>query len=300
MTTLPLRINLSGGGGSQPIGQQNPIFDILNDYLQPSSILSLKEATEKLDRCCPLRRPDRDSAKERSEQEAEVERFLWGMWEHILIVATQVPYRHPSQDKLAGLISSLKNIPSDTVVKLWGTNMRIWQDLPMLGPNMREDLDVFNPKSHEGDAQAQERWQSYNAFVARLFRDRTFDTPLYALWMLRDILEDIGTRQDPISLDAGLPVAAEWIFVAGSILYDFCHSPDKHEPITHDIARAACGGRNYHGPPGLSLERWQFWKERFAYIQIHEPVEEETKHLAREAVEAMKKIERRQKSGYKG
>ncbi|KIJ70162.1 hypothetical protein HYDPIDRAFT_23299 [Hydnomerulius pinastri MD-312] len=275
MATLPPPLILEPEK-EEPTEQSKQIFDFLNDYLQPSSTLSLTEATEKLDRCSPLHHPGCDE-----------QWSFWFMWRYIIQIAAQVPYRHPSQDKLATLISALKNLPSHTVGEFWGAELRVWQDLPFLGPNIRECLDIFDPEIDP------ELWKGYNAFMARLFRDRTYDVPLIALWMLRGVLEgkDLPTDKAP-DPDTQLPIAAEWVFVAGPVLYEFCRNADEQRPISNDIATDVQEGPDSDEPERLSLKRWQLWKERFAHIHAHEPVKEETKILAKEAAEAMENIER--------
>lgn len=47
----------------------------------------------------------------------------------------------------------------------------------------------------------------------------------------------------------------------------------------------------WHGEPGLTLERWEFWKVRFWYIHGLEEVLAETREIALVAATRMEEIE---------
>ncbi|KAF9218234.1 hypothetical protein BS17DRAFT_638966, partial [Gyrodon lividus] len=270
MAALSLRIESNGDGDPWIIEQR--MFDVLDDFLQPFSAMSPTAAAAQLNLCFPLYRADDDDVRGESEGagtgKEDSESFLWEMWGLILKVARQVPYRHPSQDRLAELIKALTDLPSDIKINIWGNERKLWQDLPLLHQEIMEVGHTFGPDQlHTGDGE-RERWQSFTAFIARLTRDKIQPEPLFAIWTLRDALEqepDPRARayhtQGP-ALDAQIPAAAEWIIVAGPVLYQFCQSEDEAERAASDATK---GGRNFKGQ-GLSLERWNFWKQRFAQV----------------------------------
>ena len=143
------------------------------------------------------------------------------------------------------------------------------------------------PTAEGAEVKTRQCWQSYNAFEARLTRDDILDCQYSAIMVLREALEEEPDararayhRQGPI-LDCHVPVAAEWIFRCGHVLYT------SHK----SFGAASKGGRLWKGAEGFSPERWQFWKQRFIAISEHDQVKEETKIVAREAERMMATIE---------
>ncbi|KIJ59192.1 hypothetical protein HYDPIDRAFT_33424 [Hydnomerulius pinastri MD-312] len=295
MATLPLRIECRAD--SEPWVIEQRMFDTLNDFLQPSSQMTSAQAAQGLNDCFPLHRADDDGIVEQDGEESkgeEPESFLWEMWDLVVRVAQQVPYKHPSQDKLAELVKALRDLNSGTRVDIWGIERKLWEDLPLLHQQILETGNTFNLQELHTNEEKRERWQSFIAFIARLTSDKTQPEPIFAIWALRYALEeepDSRARayhtQGP-TLDAQMPAAVEWILVSGRVLYESCQSSDKDERADYDATK---GGRNFKGQ-GLSLERWKFWKQRFAQIQLFDQVREATKVLAKEAVEEMEAIER--------
>ena len=75
-----------------------------------------------------------------------------------------------------------------------------------------------------------------------------------------------------------------WLRVAGVRLYEAC--------VVGEVVDGGYGsGGNWQGPAGFSKERWEFWKKRFGEVVVHGQPTEETKALAKEAVETMAEIE---------
>lgn len=66
---------------------------------------------------------------------------------------------------------------------------------------------------------------------------------------------------------------------------------DEQQPPTEkQLYWKTEGGFLYHGLPGLSRGRWQFWKQRFS--EVKDEVDEVTGKMAVEAVSEMEKIEK--------
>ncbi|KAF7596409.1 hypothetical protein BBP40_001716 [Aspergillus hancockii] len=119
---------------------EQKIFDLLNDYLQLSSPRSALSTANTLDTLFPTNRPDQDQPKD--EPKEEPESFLWHMWPLIHRIAQRIPHSHPSQEKLAELVKTLKTLTSKTpTVHIWGSYRKLWADLPLLGPTLREEID---------------------------------------------------------------------------------------------------------------------------------------------------------------
>lgn len=129
-----------------------------------------------------------------------------------------------------------------------------------------------------------DEWLNLNAFVARVFRDVQPSFRTFGIWELRSGLEGDATKDDegkPLpqaSVDTRVRVAAEWIIRAGDKLWKESLLGVWAEE-TASTGRAYIGGKLIPATRGLNLERWGFWKRRFA--EVCEAVKEDA---AREAV----------------
>lgn len=77
-------------------------------------------------------------------QDADAEALLWGLW----ALFTQTARRVGAADERSGIlpktVQSLKEMDSG-VVTIWGNEARIWGDLPLLGPSLREHWNSRYP-----------------------------------------------------------------------------------------------------------------------------------------------------------
>ncbi len=154
---------------------------------------------------------------------------------------------------------------------------------------------VFDAEEDTERAPKRERWVNLNAFVARLTAARVYDFELYAIWQLRDALEEpveeSGEEVTDSSFDAKIPAAVQWIFYCGELIYT-SKREYEHGPRVGDPAR---GGELWKGDKrGFCEERWGFWKNRFAELQHYEKLLPETRALAGKAVQVMEGIEKKQ------
>ena len=110
------------------------IFQILNTYLQPNARLSPANAAQEIDKLFPLNR-----RREEDKENEEPESFLFEMWDVVISVAEQIPWKHAGQNRLVECIQALRDLPEPKLVRMdnWG-ELVIWSDLPMLGPVMTE------------------------------------------------------------------------------------------------------------------------------------------------------------------
>lgn len=83
-------------------------FDILKEYLQPSSSTSDVDAAKALDYLTPAKR------KARGEEAETSESFLLEEWNTFCDIAKQIPHDHESQDKFVRLIKVLVLLPEET------------------------------------------------------------------------------------------------------------------------------------------------------------------------------------------
>ena len=124
-----------------------------------------------------------------------------------------------------------------------------------------------------------------NAFTARITVASVLNFEDYAIWILRHTLEEELTNE---GIDDDLPAAAMWIVYAGQIVYhnafkDYTDPAETHEPYIRYL-------RKFTKP--FSMERWNFWKERFGFLQNHEVWKQITRDSAGYALSTMVEIER--------
>ncbi|CAF9939346.1 MAG: hypothetical protein HETSPECPRED_001559 [Heterodermia speciosa] len=106
-----------------------------------------------------------------------------------------------------------------------------------------------------------------------------------ALFILSTALEGhASSHQLP---DVDVPAAAQYMIHAGELIFNECKNGTGQ-----DLAKTsplwATRGKLWTGPPGLSRERWNFWRGRFEEAaESEENVAEETKKTAGTAVRAM-------------
>ncbi|KAI0387078.1 hypothetical protein F5Y04DRAFT_242961 [Hypomontagnella monticulosa] len=117
----------------------------------------------------------------------------------------------------------------------------------------------------------------------------------YALWHLGDAL-DYGVANSPSGLrrtELWVPQAAQWILIAGDLVYRLCQDREKNtgEPATDKgLLDRAVDGFLFDGEEGFSMQRWAFWKERFAQISELD-VKPHVSQLASSAARRMSEIE---------
>jgi len=286
---------------------QQIIFDILNGFLQPESTVAIDAVAEKIDAVVPT---NRDGSV--TEEKEDMGTFLWNFWEYFFKVAEQIPYSHPSQEKLARLLMKLSDLPSQTpMVDLpnWAGGYRLWQDLPLFGPALREEYDSKIKRFGKVEylhsltllelerCQEHERKRNLSAFLARITRDRTQSCDSYAYRAISDALgvpaqqrheqnTEFKTNDDfqpgPL-LAAKVAIAHDWISIAGSFLYSKLEEKVQGAEPEDEISDWA----------GLVIDSqiWQFWKKRIEELSAQEGIDETTRELATESELTMEHIE---------
>lgn len=135
-------------------------------------------------------------------------------------------------------------------------------------------------------------WANVNFFFAHITEKGIQDLSLFAIWSMRDALEN--EQQDDFEGTAvqkhnvHVPAATAWIFGMGRALYT---RVKDLTPTDQSQGNPAKGGDMWKGKAEFSKERWAFWKERLAFIGKLEDVSEKTKTIARDAIEAMERAE---------
>lgn len=232
-------------------------------------------------------------------------RNLWGVLQDALI---ELPN---SQQKVVDLISSIRNLPQFDL-DLHGTK----RSGPLRSPSssLRHDLPAFannwydckwwyyqnewreNPHLY---ASPEKRDQITNISRAEaLFAHIDFLGELVryqGLCRLCDTLEDRKAVFE-VEIDA----VREWLVNVGDLLFDMSKTPHEHyllfsnNDIKDRIAKnemhvVSKDERNlWQGSGGSSLERWNFWKKRLQDLQGDVDLDEGTREVVREALDAMR------------
>ena len=116
----------------------------------------------------------------------------------------------------------------------------------------------------------------------------------YFRWGIEDNEKRCSSHREDV--DVMIAAAAVWIKYAGSCWYENIRSGDDWR--VHDPGRVIeCKSSIWAGDTYvLSLDRWAFWKESFYQISLGTvpgDFEDDTKAMAKDAVEVMQKIEDR-------
>ncbi|OGM48027.1 hypothetical protein ABOM_002679 [Aspergillus bombycis] len=238
-------LTLSSGIES-PSERENQLFAILNEYAQPSSSTTASAAAQSIHGfAAPLL----------SDSNADsLENLLWQVWNIVINVAKQIPCDSPSQERLVELVKALTDIPP-TTIQIWGNDTKLWVDLPLLGPEMREAWNL-TPTGNEAEEKIKE-WINLNSFVARLLSLGLAPWTNLAVWALRDALEEESSGR---KVECDIAVAREWFKHGGPVLRQQTMAAENKEE------RIMAGGSLYQGPAKLCPERWNFWKERLSQM----------------------------------
>ncbi|KAL6914804.1 hypothetical protein FSST1_012564 [Fusarium sambucinum] len=246
--------------------------DKIKDLLADDSV-SAQDAARKITSSCI-------TAIEKNEDASKIEDELYNLWPGILTAAEQTP--HDRQDKLVQVMQAIKELaPSGDKAKkivVWGNETR-WDALPLFGSTARDELDRAQEESEDSCV-------NINAFFARITAAGIDDFTLYAIWTLRDAIEDpaadeIAQKTSPRLLKA----ASVWFIYAGD-----------------SLAKATKEGKQFDGKmakPGASLEdgaewrgfcddRWKAWQERMSALKTAE-LPEDTKTLIEKAAQGLNK-----------
>ncbi|PKX97265.1 DUF3632 domain-containing protein [Aspergillus novofumigatus IBT 16806] len=266
--------SLSLESRAKPNSPEHRIFNILNDYLQPSSTTPPREAAQTIHALTP-------KAGSTPEENSDLEDFLWYTWGTIIKVAKQIPHDHPSQDRLVDLIRALTELPP-TTVSIWGSENYLWKDLPMLGPSLRESWDP--PTYTKSNDQEIVEWINLQAFTARLMSKCDPSLSLLGVWSLRSGLEEELSDKE---VHGEAAAAAMWMVYGGENLFSQLADAVEDE----EKERLMRPGTLYSGQGQLSPERWQFWKQRFGEMSEQVQVNDETKSVIRLAREKMESVE---------
>ncbi|OJJ50303.1 hypothetical protein ASPZODRAFT_128923 [Penicilliopsis zonata CBS 506.65] len=244
------------------------IFSLLSDLL--TAKLDPSTAAQQINRLFP--RPDGILPATYLE---DVDEFLWIFWGMVIEIIQLVPYQHRAQEYMLSMLQSLSGI-SQATVKIWSVESKVWQELPLLGSYLRDNWISPTYQGKVPEAQDAEKWKSLNSFAARMLGKRLGSWWNFAMWELQAALEE--EYKDQAIADCNVTVACEWIVHSGDYIFEQIGNADGQSEQ----------GPLYSGPPGLCLERWNFWKRRLR--EMSQLVSGPLKHEVLSAADRMDKL----------
>ncbi|KAG9121223.1 hypothetical protein FRC07_002912, partial [Ceratobasidium sp. 392] len=200
------------------------------------------------------------------------------------------------------LISELQKVKSERDVNI------DWRELPFLGQCVRDnynfpiDTTSFDPvrllSSEMQDAlaglphppganediirltQQRDRWLLLQQFLASLWANHgRSEYALYAIWALRDALEDWpepnsspspSFESSPAYLAFNVEAALIWIRIAGALMYHETRvwGPNGNPDWPARAGAPGRGGERWDGVDGYNAEhkRWELWKDVFRLV----------------------------------
>jgi hypothetical protein len=250
-------------------------YPVIQDYLNQQ--IDLDEASEKLF--------DPIDAKIAANKLDDVN--FMDLWDSVIHSARRLSYHEKeNQYRLAELVVAFKNHSVSDNEKY----NYLYSSMTDFSIACRE---AYNDTPEPGSAVDVEinAWANLNYFYGLVAGKDIFDLSLYAIWVLRQALET-PHEDDPQSTavqkyNTYVPAAAALVFGMHQALYklekDLTPADKKHG------GNPAKGGPLWKGVAEFSKDRWSFWSERFAEIGKMESVSEETRSVARDAVQDMER-----------
>ncbi|CAH0046668.1 unnamed protein product [Clonostachys solani] len=256
------------------------ILNIIENALNSTSPGSASIAAQGLDLLCP------------STKSTEVGDYIWVLWTMLLEVAQALPpdSDKPGQGTLVAILFELQQCAKGDV-SLWGSEWRLWRDLPLLSNFMDETWTDPVRNDEILEQESARMWRNQNAFAARCVGAGVGEWAHFGIWQLRAALEEDRAAEQSENRECLIQVASEWVIHSGPRLLQWAEDEDK-EPF--DWGTDVAAGSLFQGSPGLSLRRWKFWKDRFNEVSKDTALcNEGARVAAREAVESMVEAETR-------
>lgn len=189
------------------------MFNVLNDYLQPDSKLSVDEAAQCLDAIMPENRPPQfDEEKEPAGNwMLELSELIWD-------IAKQTPCNHEGQDKLVQLLHALKRLPiTQTIENYRGEQLPAWDGFDHWHDSMRH-AHGYPEKRKKPDQQACDQYVNASAFAARVHAAGV-QPPLHSRAFLTIGTAVEGLIHDDDLLPCHLIAGAQWVILATEWLW---------------------------------------------------------------------------------
>ncbi|KAL2841845.1 hypothetical protein BJY01DRAFT_236210 [Aspergillus pseudoustus] len=254
---------------SNPTSLDFRVFQVLNDFLQPSTTTSLDFAVQAILALLP------ENAPESSE--------VWSAGSVFVEIAGQIPYHHPSQLKLATLIEELSNADKFTQKRQDEKGFRY--RCQRLKETVRDSYNTPNDEDVN-------EWPNLNAFYAHLDARHVFSNhPTFMIWTMRSAFEE-NPEDDPEYFagmkDQCILAAAQYILWSGQEQFKRISFIGDVNPSTLQDWKP---GPLYEGDTGFTLDRWRFWKAGFRAAAEDSGVGAEARDVAGKAAGLMDAFE---------
>ncbi|VZH91539.1 unnamed protein product [Fusarium fujikuroi] len=241
----------------------------LTKLLSDSSV-SAQQAAEKLASPCL-------EAIKKNEDASKIEGEFDSLWSSVLSAAEQTP--HDKQGKLVETLYAIKSIPqsAETAKKVvvWGEEKR-WDELPMFGGKAREQLDIAQEKSDEA-------FVNINGFFARATAAGIDDLSLFAIWTLREALEDPAGDKTSQTSPKLLKASSVWFIYAADVLAKASKDGKQFDGKVAKPGASLTEFKDEAGWRGFNNDRWKVWLDRLSTLKEAD-VPEDTKSLVVQAL----------------
>ena len=142
---------------------------------------------------------------------------------------------------------------------------------------------------------ARQRFLRLHLFLAHVWAAGLWPCADLALWTMRDTLEYEPNHPTYKRVPRALKVeaATQWAVHAGRAMYE-CKEimgPKGNADWPANAGAPGRGGDKWEGVDGYDAARWILWREEFGRIAGEEGERENVRRAAKEAVEAMRKVE---------
>ncbi|EGU81654.1 hypothetical protein FOXB_07851, partial [Fusarium oxysporum f. sp. conglutinans Fo5176] len=220
--------------------------------LLSDSAVSAQQAAEKLAGPCL-------EAIKKNEDASKIEGEFDGLWSSVLSAAEQTP--HDKQGKLVETLHAIKSIPqsAETAKKVvvWGEEKR-WDELPMFGGKAREQLDI---------EKSDEAFVNINGFFARATAAGVDDLSLFAIWTLREALEDPAADKISETSPKLLKASSVWFIYAVDVLAKASKDGKQFDGKVAKPGASLTEFNDEAGWRGFNNDRWKVWQDRLLALK---------------------------------
>ncbi|KAL1889016.1 hypothetical protein Sste5346_009196 [Sporothrix stenoceras] len=160
------------------------------------------------------------------------------------------------------VIRKLRKIERGTVI-MWGAYMQLWDELPLLNQSTIESTGSPAAKGEEAPSEDQvQQWRNESAFNARCLQSGAGSWDNYAMRALASALESDDWPAPHLRCE--ILAATQWLIYSSPTLIRWAKENDEDfaQGEVVNWERDVQPGPLFHGREGLSVGRWNFWKER--------------------------------------
>ncbi|KAI9802791.1 MAG: hypothetical protein M1833_001390 [Piccolia ochrophora] len=255
-----------------PDGVSDKAFYLLRAFLQLDTASTLESTSQSILALLPEKDPNSTD--------------VWCFGETCIEVAEQIPYHHPAQLKLVGLLEYLgESTKLGQTYTSKGAITSRYNRYQRLGESLKEAFTSPDPENPI-------EYVNFHAFAANIYERRILGTDAtWAIWAQREAHEGLKNEQGSVR-DAYVLAAAQWIIYYGQSFFKEVIRPRE---VSSTDLQYWKPGPLYAGKADLSLDRWHFWRDGFRAAASQEVDEKglrlECKNVAAKAAALMDAFE---------